>query len=373
MYKARIATIDEFRNSRDAWDKLALSMRYPMVFCTWEWIYTWWENFSAKNTLVIIFIHDEAELKGILPLFAYRAFFKQGWAIGRILSYCGTTDVYPDHLDIICADRDTQECMTAISRFLSMEYCAWDVIHIPLITEDSALAAWMKTERFPFKASLNQVSVAPYIPLADDFERYIGGLDRKMRYNLRSRRKKLYEQHRFGYLRCLPSEENEGLNALFHLHELRANKKAIVSTFKGDRIRAFHDCLVDRMRDKGWISLSLLRNETDTIAASYNFLFGNRVFSYQKASDPAWGQFGPGNVILLECIDNAFSQGFEEYNLLQGNETYKYDWTSRARPLLTANIFNSTVGGWLSLIGLYMKQRLKHITKGAKKPTSVQD
>jgi hypothetical protein len=372
MYKARIATIDEFRNSRDAWDKLALSMRYPVVFCTWEWIYTWWENFSEKKTLVIIFIYDETELKGILPLFAYKALFKGGWLTGRILSYCGATDVYPDHLDIICAGHDIEECMTAINRFLSMEYCAWDAIHVPLITEDSALAAWMRTGKSFFRVSLNQTSAAPYIPMAGDFERFIGGLDRKMRYNVRSRRKKLHEQHRFGYVKCAPYEEKEGLSILFNLHEMRANKKSIVSTFKGGHIRAFHDCLIDRICGNGWVSISLLRNETETIAASYNFVFGNRVFSYQKGSHPDWGQFGPGNIMLYGCINDAFSQGLEEYNLLHGNEAYKYDWTPHARPLLTAYIFNSTIGGWLSHSGLYIKQWLKHMVKAARKPAVVQ-
>ena len=368
MYKAKIATLDEFRICREAWDNLALSMRFPTVFCTWEWIHTWWEHFGAKNTLAIVFIYDDTELKGILPLFVYRTLFKGGWLTGRILSYCGTTDVYPDHLDIICASHDTEECMAAVESFLSTQYRAWDVIQLPLITEDSALASWTRTGGFPFKVGINEASVAPYIPLTEDFERYIGRLDKKTRYNVRSRRKKLYDQHRFEYVICGAGEEKEGLEAIFHLHELRAKKKGITSTFEGGKIRAFHDSLIDRVRDKGWISLSLLRNETDTIAASYNFMFGNRVFSYQKGNHPAWGQFGPGSVILHECIQDAFSRGFEEYNLLQGNEAYKYDWTLQARPLLTANIFNSTVNGRLSLGGFYLKQRIKGMVKPARKP-----
>jgi len=371
MYKAKIATPDEFRDSRDAWDRLASSMRFPTIFCTWEWIYTWWEHFGRQHELAVIFIYDGMELKGVLPLFANRAFFNGGWLTGRILSYAGTTEVYPDHLDIICAGPDTDACMAAIDRFLSTEYRAWDVLRLPLITEDSALASWTRTSRFPFKAGVSEASVAPYIPLTGDFDQYIGRLDKKTRYNIRSRRKKLYEQHRFKYVVCGEGEEHEGLNAIFHLHELRAQKKGIASTFEGKPIRSFHDDLIDRMRAKGWISLSLLKNETDTIAASYNFLFGKRVFSYQKGSHPAWGQFGPGSVILNECIHDAFSRGCEEYNLLQGNEEYKNDWTSQARPLLTANIFNSTVNGRLSLAGYRLKQRLKNMIKPARKPAAV--
>lgn len=373
MYKAKIATLDEFRDSREAWNNLALSMRFPTIFCTWEWIYTWWEHFGAKKTLAIVFIYDDTALKAILPLFAYRAFFRSGWLNGKILSYCGTTDVYPDHLDIICASQDSNECMAEAERFLSTQYRAWDVIQLPLVTADSALASWASADEFAFNVRINEVSVAPYIPLSEDFERYIGRLDKKTRYNIRSRRKKLYEQHQFRFVICDSGAETQGLNALFDLHELRAEKKGISSTFEGKRIRAFHDDIIDKMRGKGWISLGLLRNETGTIAASYNFLFGNRVFSYQKGSHPAWGQYGPGSVILHDCINDAYSRGFEEYNLLQGNESYKYDWTSHVRPLLTANIFNSTIGGRLSLVGYHMKQRLKNMVKSFRKPAVVQN
>jgi len=373
MYEARIATLEEFRRSRDAWDELALSMRYPTIFCSWEWIYTWWEHFGARFTPVIVLVHDGAALKGILPLFAYKSLLEGGWQSGRILLYGGSTEVYPDHLDVICAEADAEACMASISGFLSTSYRDWDVIRLSLIAEEGVLASWMRDGKLPFRTHSRQVTVAPYIPLTESFERYIGQLDKKTRYNIRSRRKKLFEQHGVRYVVCGPGEEKQGLNALFELHELRARKKGITSTFEGGKIMAFHESLIGRVRDKGWISLSLLKNATDTIAASYNFMFGNRAFSYQKGNHPAWGQFGPGSVILHECISDAFTRGFVEYNLLQGNEAYKQDWTSHARPLLTAHVFNSTAAGRLSLAGLRAKERLKRMIRGAGKTTAAAD
>jgi hypothetical protein len=373
MYEARLATLDEFLGSRDAWDELALSMKYPTIFCSWEWIYTWWEHFGAGYNPVIVLVHDGAVLKGILPLFGRTTLLEGGWLSGRVLFYGGSTEVYPDHLDVICAAADAQACMTAISGFLSTSYRDWDVIRLSLIAEDSTLAGWMRDGKFPFRTFGQQVTVAPYIPLTESFERYIGQLDKKTRYNIRSRRKKLFEQHGVRYVVCGPGEEKQGLSALFELHELRARKKGITSTFEGGKIMAFHEGLIERVRDKGWVSLSLLKNATDTIAASYNFMFGNRAFSYQKGNHPAWGQYGPGSVILHECINDAFSRGFEEYNLLQGNEAYKQDWTSRARTLLTGHIFNSTAAGRLSFAGLRMKERLKRIIRRGRKSSVAAD
>src|SRR5262245_30791841 len=195
MYRARLATQDDVRNSRDAWNALALTMRFPTVFCTWEWIQTWWEHFGAGKSPLTVFIHENDELKGILPLFVFRTPFAAGaWLSRRVLSYAGTTDVYPDHLDIVCAAQDASECMKAVERFLSTEYREWDAIYLPLFTADSGLGEWVRSSTLPFDAQVIEASVAPFIPLAGDFEGFLGSFDKKARYNMRSRKKKLQEK-----------------------------------------------------------------------------------------------------------------------------------------------------------------------------------
>src|SRR3972149_5756027 len=139
MYKVKIATIKEFNECKDIWNKLALSINIPSIFCTWEWIYTWWEHFGEKYEPLILFIYKDTELFGILPLVSRKAIFKNGWLTGGILSYCGSNELYPDHLDIICAKEDAEQCVQAVLNFLSSEYKDWDVLNISLFSEESNL------------------------------------------------------------------------------------------------------------------------------------------------------------------------------------------------------------------------------------------
>ena len=48
-------------------------------------------------------------------------------------------------------------------------------------------------------------------------------------------------------------------------------------------------------------------------------------------------------MLLYELINEAFSNGSIEYNLLHGGEEYKNQWTKSHRQIFTANIYNKTL------------------------------
>ena len=137
MYKVKAATIKEFQESREAWNRLGLLMSLPSIFCTWEWVYTWWEHFGRNYEPVILFVYKDTGLVGILPL-AYQK-TRNGALIGRKLSYCGSMELYPDHLDIICSKEDAEQSLDAVFEFLRSEYKEWDVLNISLFSEESSL------------------------------------------------------------------------------------------------------------------------------------------------------------------------------------------------------------------------------------------
>jgi len=87
MYTVKVASIDEFRESKEAWNELVSKLAFPSIFCTWEWIYTWWEHFGDKYQLLILFIYEGAELKGIFPLALRKSVLKNDWLTGRIFFY----------------------------------------------------------------------------------------------------------------------------------------------------------------------------------------------------------------------------------------------------------------------------------------------
>lgn len=365
MYKVRVATLGEFKECHGAWNRLALQMAAPTVFCTWEWIYSWWEHFgtNGRRKLLILLIFSEGELVGILPLFRYWAVLKNKCLSGRILSYCSANDLYVDQLDIICAPEHAQMNMDSVCEFLRTEYRDWDLLELPLVTSESMLARSITESLIQlgnFGAELSPASVAPFISLSGGtFEEYfLRKFDRKRRHNLRNNWRRV-EDKEVKYESPEQQAELERLSQLFSLHRLRKNKIRMISTFGGQRIEEFHKALLPRIREQGWLWLRFLQTDTGIIAGAYGFSIGGRILFYQSGLDPAWDKLSPGTMLIYRSLQEAFMNGNSEYNFLRGNESYKYFWTDTERVLYSGFLYNDTLMGKLSRSMFHAKNAFK--------------
>ena len=369
MYTVKVASLAEFENHKEQWNALVHSMRYPSIFASWEWIRTWWQHFARDTELVNLFIytHSSNELVGILPLFLQHTHLNKDWHSGRVLQYAGSSHLYPDHLDIICAEQNAQACLQAVFDFLfdTAQQQPWDILYLPYLADNSCLLNWLtNTTNLPIKFNIQQTSAAPYIVMTDTtFEQYMERFNSKQRYNIRSRQKKLNSQHNVQYLSCKPDDLHKGLDILFALHAHRADQKDIESSFRSESIIDFHHDLLAQMAATTWPQIKLLKNECTPFAALYGFTFARRFFFYQIAHDPEWTRLGPGKVILYNAIKQAFTDGYQEYNFLQGEESYKYQWTEQERKIYAVTLYNDTLRGKASRVGLHSKKILKRIIR----------
>jgi CelD/BcsL family acetyltransferase involved in cellulose biosynthesis len=358
-YTVRFATAADLRDARDRWNALVLKMPLPSFFCTWEWISTWLEVFGSQYEPVILFVYRGDELAGILPLCRREAVLTRGLMSGRILSYCGARELYPDHLDLIASEEDAVACLHAIWAFLVEEYSEWDVIHLSYLWGGSGLVSAILRPDGPRSIQTTQASFARYIHVSGTFDEFFDRFDKKFRYNVRSRRKKLMEEHGMRYITCDASRQPEALDLVFALNDRRFASKGVDSSLMAPSIIDFHRRLLSALDGTDRIELRLLGNDKQIAAASYNFRLDGRVFSYQKGIAPEWESYGPGTVLLYELVREAFESGQREYNFLQGGEDYKSRWAKDGRALFTTSIFNRTLKGVISNAGVRSKRLLK--------------
>lgn len=357
-YTVHRATIEEFQKSRIPWSSLVSTMRFASPFCTWEWIYTWWEHFGAELELIPLFVHDGNELRGILPLFRRRGSTAGHWLKGAMLDYCGATELYPDHLDIICAQEDAPACTAAVLDFLTTRLPEWTWMRLPMLAEDSDLLRALPLSRGKLRVAVRHAAVAPYVALVGSFEDYLVRLPKKDRYKIKSPRKKLLEDGKLRYLAFEPAEFEMALRKLFELHAMRADVKGITSTFGRSAVFEFHRALLQRLNPND-VMLRCLKDEAKIIATLYGFRCGSRIFFYQFGYDPEWSWASPGYVLVSEAIREAFTMGCTEYNFLQGDESYKHAFTREARALFDCYIYNATFSGRLARCAFELRERLK--------------
>jgi len=346
MYQVRIIGQKEFEACREPWNRLVLSMRIPSIFCTWEWILTWQEHYGAAYAPLFLSVYEGQALKGILPLARHATADStpSAWK-RRTLSYCGSMELYPDYVDLICSEEDSEGCIEAVVEFLTTQFTAWDLLHIALLSEGSRLVTGAGERPASLTPVITPGSVSPYIAFTSHLEDVAKAFGSTLKNNLKRRQRQLFEQQGVQYVSCPPSQEADGLRTLFDLHQRRAARKQISSTFKGDRLLAFHSALVRRMEKNGWVWLRFLKKEDELIAAFYGFSIGKRVFYYQMGFDPEWERHSPGMVLLYEVIKEAFVTQHKEFDFLRGGETYKSLWTQNQRPLVGVTLYNTTLRG----------------------------
>lgn len=292
-------------------DLLAARMVTPSFFCSQAWLKAL--VLAGGGRLRLLVVRDAHEsILGVLPL------AEQGNALGGVDLRCWGEAFYPDPLGVICAAEQRAEVVKALADHLHSRAQA-----------DRILLRWFPEEELAALGfELGPATPAPYLPLPASFEEILRGFGKKKRYNMKSMVRKAQEAGLVFRRMESDEERQQALSSLFRLHRERARQRAIFSTFQGEKIEDFHRQLV---AGAPAAQLFILEREGRAVAVLYGFRFANCFFYYQIAHDPEWGEWSPGSVLLYLTIEECCRQGLDEFNFLQGDETYKGIWTDQKR------------------------------------------
>jgi hypothetical protein len=367
VIKIKVATFNEFKNCRVIWNNLVQSMERPSIFCTWEWIYTWWEIFGRNYKNIIFFIYDDECLIGILPLGIRKMFLEDSIVPVRVLSFLGTYELYPDYMDFIYNGCDSKTYLNSIFDYLVKNFNDWDVIHFSHVSEESHLMRFFSSKTSQMRNDINYVSTAPFISLKSrfegNFEKYLQSLSRNKRHDLKRRRKILYDRFDINYVHSGATQSGMGIKRLFDLHEMRAKKKRKKSSFQGDKLLSFHEKIADIFEKDGHLFLRYLKANGCAVAALYCFFFAGQLFAYQSGIDPDWENRGVGSALLFEAINEAADGGVSEFDFLRGGEAYKDTWTNETRKLYEIWIYNNTLRSVMFRWTNQIRSKTKRIIK----------
>lgn len=171
-------------------------------------------------------------------------------------------------------------------------------------------------------APLVEHSAALYIELPSSFDEYLAGLDKKQRHELRRKRR------RYQDLVGRPQLERSGAMAAFaRLHRRSGGAKGAFMTETMESFFAAVLTLPGARLD------SLTAPDGATVAMAFGFEDDDAYYLYNAAYDPDRADASPGMVLLAELIAEAIAGGRQVFDLLKGEETYKFRLGARRRPL----------------------------------------
>lgn len=319
------------------YDDLLHSRPEPSVFLTRDWIESWVDVFGPQHRLLSIAVHEAEVLVGTAVL----AVKTEGRGRLRRVMFAGQHPTTGEHLDIVARpgfERSVAETVADV--LLGPARRQWDVLTMQRLRADSAVIphfiAAVSGRGHP--AKVVETGGSPFLPLPASQDELLQTRSRNFRGQVNQSR------NRVGRLGSVVLDVlgetldlDEGLDDLFRLHRMRWGS---TSGFATTDKEAFHRQLAKRLHQNGELYLAVLRVEGRSIAARYDFVYGDKIWCVQGGWDPEFQDARPGMYTTEAVIRWGIDRGLREYDFLAGDHGYKTRWATETRSMVTAVAVN---------------------------------
>jgi CelD/BcsL family acetyltransferase involved in cellulose biosynthesis len=183
-----------------------------------------------------------------------------------------------------------------------------------------------------FSPKIEAQDVCPRVDLSGGFDAYLAGLPSKERHEIGRKARRLERERGPRQVRYTTADTLDADLARFiALHRLADGEKG---GFMTDEMGAFFGRLATAFLDLDALRLAWLGVGGEEPAAVWSFSMRGVWYAYNSAFDPSWRALSVGMVLMADCIEQAAREGCEVFDLLRGDEGYKYRLGAVDRALL---------------------------------------
>src|SRR5258708_3487652 len=328
------------------WQDLELTIGNAGLTNSWPWIKTWLDNYG--ETVLPTFAFGKQGNQTIGAALITKATYRmRGIPIPGVTAvHLGTAGepgkettcveynrllVAPENLDAFAAGL----ICTLQQQFL------WSGVHFNGFVPENAVALIRAGANggLHFRVDERKSPAFDFQKAAGEgFQDVISALGKNTRANIR-RSLRLFDSH-FGQRSIewaeAPEQARDILRELIHLHEKRWKRVGKSGAFQTDRVRRYHEDLLDALSlwPQGSLIVFRLKQGETTIGCLFNFVEDGRVIFY-KSGLPLFedNRLKPGLVTHALCIEECKRRGLSEeesrerrllkYDFLAGEELYK--------------------------------------------------
>lgn len=354
-----IATESGFVSLRKEWGNLLQESDADCLFLTWEWLYTWWKHLADDRQLHLLTIRRGHELLAIAPL-AVRPPRPERLLPCKALEFLGTGAVGSDYLDLIVRRGEEETSLQAITDHLAEHLSVLELKQVKVGSRlASCLALWLQQDGWA--ASQSITDVCPYIEIAGhSWESYLAGVGASHRQNVRRRLRRISASFHVDFQQVrTEAQRRECLKSFAELHRRRWAERQGSEALGGEGIMDFHDEFSAIALQRGWLRLFILRLDGKPAASIYAFRYGKVFYFYQSGFDPAYASHSVGLVTMGLTIQRAIDEGAEEYDMLHGDEEYKFLWARNGRDLVRLECYPPNAEGALYHQAMRLREGLK--------------
>lgn len=339
------------------WNDLVARCDGP-VYTTYEWQSLWWECFGTGRELHIVRFFTNGKVVGIAPFFRERG---NTPGKGR-LRFIGAGDAFTksggmfhddgpgDYLDVLVDPEYRTEVGESFLAFLLNARGSVERIDLVNLREDGCFMTMLapRLAGTPFAPEFLDSDRCPYIPVDQDTEGFIRGLDAgaRRRYGQAFRLAAAPEAP----LRRISNDPgfwNTFFDDMVRLHQERWNRAGFPGLFFDGKQARFQRLVADAFARNGWLWFTGLYDGNECLAARLGFVFRGRLYDYLSGFNETspHARKRPGLGLLIAMYHDARARGLERLDLLRGEESYKFELTDRAIRIRNATIHISIPAG----------------------------
>jgi len=339
-----------FVSLASTWSALFEAAPDATPFQSWEWISTWRRHHPGGQLLLLV-ARVEGQVVGILPLVLSRY---RGSPL-RQLRWMGAP--LSDFQDLLASPPYERGCAAAFLRHLFEARDRWDLADLNDLREGGVL---VRAERGGHAGGTSFHRHCPVIELPESWKIYAAGLGKSTRSQVGRRRRQLEKRFHAELVLADASTLHAAMERLFALHNGRWQRRGAAGAFADPAVQRFHHEVAGCFLQRGWLRLHLLRLDGVVRAAFYCFHRGASTYYYLSGFDGAIGKLSPGNVLMAHSIEQAIREGARHFELLRGDETYKYAWNAVDRDTVRLVLGHRSLRSRLALWGHSLERVVEH-------------
>ncbi|MGA3332612.1 MAG: GNAT family N-acetyltransferase [Terracidiphilus sp.] len=327
------------------WNRLSAESEAPNVFMTYGWFRAWLRRLMADEgrerlqPYVLAIRRDEA-IAGIAPL-VRRVVSRFGLRVRKLefLTF------HADYNDLVLGE-DRAGQTAAVVEFLARTTEQWELVDLKDLrgpgdviagAEKAAAHARMRSLFLPEEVR------CPYMPIDGPWSEMMSRRSRSTRRVFRNFTVKAREGLQ---VRVVENPQNEPglLQQLVTLEAL----KHVRGQQSGPFLAAYPDVfqsLFNILGPQGLLLIALLEWNGQLVACHLLYRCAKKIWGYFTAYDPEFSDLSPGAILNQAVVDYAFTNGFDEFDFLSGEDPYKMRWTSGFHERYRLQIWNRR---WMS-------------------------
>jgi len=327
------------------WDALADRDPDATVFQRARWLRRWEVVLAGRRSLRTRAFRDEHDgtLLGVLA--ETRELLQLPSGPGELIRLAGGDEV-TDYLGPVARIEDRDAVADAYVASLAGDR-GWDEVILGGLAADTG---WH--ERFAAAAERHGLgvvaadveAVCPVVDLTGGIDGYFARLPGRLRQELVRKGRKLardagpYEVHTYD-----PATVAQGIEDF--LTQVRAGEDEKATFFRRPEMEQWFRALADEYASDGTLRVHRLDIGTLNAAMTVSLVERPREDGaprpwglYNSSFDPTLAALAPGMVLIAELIERAAAEGCTDFDLLRGDEAYKYRFGAVDRPVRTLTL-----------------------------------